>query len=165
MPDLQAFSKKLKYLTRTQILNEVAARRLVVTANNTDDKAFEFIRNFYPPVRRRRMIFKTDKQRRYFFWALRRGIIKVPARRTGRLRRAVYAETVQTNRNSYTFAVVVDLKRAPYAPYVIGQKQAEYHAGNWLRLATSMRASRNLITERATMQYLETMNGFFTEFR
>lgn len=35
----------------------------------------------YPPVRRGPQPFKTDKSRRYFFWALRNGKIDVPYRR------------------------------------------------------------------------------------
>ena len=41
----------------------------------------------YPPVRKKKQPFKTDKQRRYFFYALKRGLIKVPYRRDGLLQK------------------------------------------------------------------------------
>jgi hypothetical protein len=42
----------------------------------------------YPPSPAgRKQGFKTEKQRRYFFWALREGIIKLPYKRTGTLGR------------------------------------------------------------------------------
>lgn len=43
----------------------------------------------YPPIiRGRSQPFKTDKQRRFFFWALRNGLITVPYQRTGTYGRA-----------------------------------------------------------------------------
>lgn len=82
----------------------------------------------------------TDKQRRYFFWALNEGIIQVPYRRTGTLVRKI------TNEVKSVGAVIeghigID---ADYAPWVVGpdrnaaitiggvkKYQSRGHSGVW----------------------------------
>ena len=39
----------------------------------------------YPPPSTGKARFKTARQRRYFFWALRQGFIQLPYHRTGKL--------------------------------------------------------------------------------
>ena len=58
----------------------------------------------------------TDKQRRYFFWALKNGKIKVPYKRTGLLGRRI---TSQAERDGVDVTGSVGLD-VPYAPWVVG---------------------------------------------
>jgi hypothetical protein len=58
----------------------------------------------------------TDKQRKWFFWALKSGKIKVPYKRTGLLGRRV---TSQAERKGVDVIGSVGLD-VPYAPWVVG---------------------------------------------
>jgi len=82
----------------------------------------------YPGKSAGSMQFVSDKQRRFFFAALREGRIQVPYRRTGTLGRK------WTSRVTFTDQDVMGIlgNNAPYAPYVQGfGAQAGIHAGNW----------------------------------
>src|SRR5574341_796765 len=83
-----------------------------------------FIKSYpYPPQRHYPAQF-TDRSRRYFFWALRNGVISVPYRRTGRL--------ANSNAAQHLGLMVWALTNsAEYAGLVIGPKQATQHAGWW----------------------------------
>lgn len=76
----------------------------------------------YPPRKRitRRQAygraFQTDKQRRYFFWALHTGRITVPYNRTQTLRRGWRQEGRGTR------SIIVN--ETPYAEYVMGEEQS-----------------------------------------
>lgn len=71
--------------------------------------------------------FVSDKQRKYFFWALRSDRIEVPYKRTGAIN-VLWEVTTMANGNTK-----VASKRKK-AKYVIGERdeQSRYHAGNWL---------------------------------
>jgi len=82
----------------------------------------------------------TDKQRRYFFWALGQGIIKAKYRRTGTLGRK-FTTGVRVRHGTVFGEIGTDL---PYAPWVVGPDekeaitfggvrmyQAPIHAGRW----------------------------------
>ena len=69
--------------------------------------------------------FKTDRQRRWFFWALKAGIITVPYSRTGRL-----ANSWRAVRRGPSDWVIEN--SAAYAALVVGAgRQARYHEDNW----------------------------------
>lgn len=84
----------------------------------------------------------TDKQRRFFFAALRRGQIKVPYVRTGTLGRS-FTERVTVEPGAVVGELGTNLS---YAPWVVGPRypgeqiggrqrwQARIHAGRWWRL-------------------------------
>ena len=77
----------------------------------------------YPPKPGRKQPFKTDKQRRFFFWALRNGSIQVPYRRTRTLKGGW--NNVASNGG---FRQIIS-NEVPYAPLVQGAgSQAQYHA-------------------------------------
>jgi len=82
----------------------------------------------YPPAARKPQPFKTDKQRRFFFAALRDGRIEAPYRRTGTLGRR-WTATIS--------GAGLDLvgrvgNNTTYGPYVMARaEQAAYHAGVW----------------------------------
>jgi len=83
----------------------------------------------YPPVRRQPQPFKTDRQRRFFFAALRSGEITVPYARKGAGGGLAGGWTVIFTSGGMG-AVVANA--VSYGPYVMGtQSQAQYHAGNW----------------------------------
>ena len=87
----------------------------------------------YPPVSRRPQPFKSVRQRRGFFAALRRGRIEVPYRRG----RSPGSETLgrRWNIRPLSFGAVLE-NRARYAGLVHGKKgrQAAYHARTgWVR--------------------------------
>jgi hypothetical protein len=82
----------------------------------------------YPPAQRRPMTFVSDKQRRFFFAALREGRIEVPYRRTGTLGRRW---TTEISGSGLDLVGRVG-NNTSYGPYVMGRaSQAAYHAGNW----------------------------------
>lgn len=67
--------KQLKVLSELAQLSDpkVLSAALFVGGNKLKSIMAE-----YPPVNRRPQPFKTAKSRRYFFWALKQGIIQVP---------------------------------------------------------------------------------------
>lgn len=82
----------------------------------------------YPPASGKKQPFKTAKQRRWFFAALKRGEITVPYRRTRTLGRA------WNRKISVSGGRVVGVLGNPvaYAPYVMeNAKQSRYHSGTW----------------------------------
>jgi len=92
-------------------------------------KQLQFVLKYYPPVDRDLHItFKSDKQRKYFFWALRTGKIQVPYRRTRTLGRK------WTTKVEFISGGVVGTigNATPYGPYVQSRAdQAQVHAGRW----------------------------------
>jgi hypothetical protein len=107
--------------------NEELARKLsrfpdIVQDDAIDDLSEYLIKvwRIYPPkkhVTRRRAYgrtFQSDKQRKYFFWALRNGIIDVPYRRTQTLRKNW--QQIGSGRKS------IIANETPYAKYVMGDE-------------------------------------------
>lgn len=79
----------------------------------------------YPSQTNNPQPFKTDKQRKWFFWALGTGVIQVPYKRTGR-----FANSWRGERKGESEWVVGN--SAPYAGLLAGRgTQAKYHEGNW----------------------------------
>jgi hypothetical protein len=79
----------------------------------------------YPAQKKAKQPFKTDKQRRWFFWALNNGMISVPYQRTGRL-----ANSWGISRVGWSDYAVRN--SAPYSAIVIGKStQSKYHLGHW----------------------------------
>lgn len=77
----------------------------------------------YPSASRKKQAFKTAKQRRFFFAALKNGAISVPYSRTGDLG-SKWEETEMGDG--------VELRSlVPYSDLVIGASQAAYHRGTW----------------------------------
>lgn len=79
-----------------------------------------------PSPRRQRQPFKSPKQRKYFFAALKDGRIVVPYPRTGNLGNP----SNWTRTNTADGATLTSTKR--YSDLVLTRgKQAKYHEGNW----------------------------------
>lgn len=84
----------------------------------------------YPPASRKKMKWKSSKQRAWFFAALRSGAIVVPYRRrhSGGLAGA-WTELVAV-RGKTLIGIVGN--RISYGPWVMSpKKQANYHKGTW----------------------------------
>lgn len=93
----------------------------------------------YPPQAHRPAIFFTDRQRRWFFWALRNGVITVPYQRTYTLQRG------WTTRVGATRAEARN--ETPYGPWVMGaQRQAYMHRGVWPTERSILEGNRRRIT-------------------
>ena len=84
--------------------------------------------------------WKSEKQRRWFFWALRTGQIQVPYRRGGmRSEKLGDSWTVKTEIGAGRFRAIVG-PGASYAPYVQDAgRQAQIHRGNWQTIQESAR--------------------------
>ncbi|MGV0974499.1 MAG: hypothetical protein ACOYBO_01070 [Azonexus sp.] len=92
-------------------------------------KNLQFVLKYYPPrATNLHVEFKTEKQRRYFFWALHEGKIDVPYRRTRTLGKR-WTTKVEYINGGVT-GVVGNV--TPYAPYVQSRAdQAKVHEGRW----------------------------------
>lgn len=100
----------------------------------------------YPPQAHRPMEWKSDRQRRWFFWALRTGRIKVPYRRTGTLGRFFATRVLETGSKRIVGEIGTHIR---YAPWVVSEEtwrgigpQARIHRGVWWTLQDVAR--RNL---------------------
>lgn len=110
----------------------------------------------YPPQVSRPQPFKSDKQRRYFFAALRRGEIKVPYRRTGTLGRRWTTEVSPDGRRG------VVGNNTPYGPLVQGDasQQVRYHAaGGWRRVDHVARIEARRVVAFFEAQYRRYTQG------
>jgi len=87
----------------------------------------------YPPTFKGKFEFVSPKQRKYFFWALREGIIKVPYERTGNYGRAW--QVVKGNENTWRLVGNLSGGGRDYLKYVggnaYGKEQARIHQGRW----------------------------------
>jgi hypothetical protein len=100
------------------------ARQMEIAVKN-----LQFVLKYYPPRDKNlHVTFKTDKQRKYFFWALREGKIQVPYQRTRTL-----GKKWTTKVEFINGGVVGTVGNAtPYAPRVQSRAdQARVHAGHW----------------------------------
>ena len=88
----------------------------------------------YPPykyISRKRAYgrtFQSAKQRRYFFWALQQGIIKIGNHRTQRLRNGwvqvgTGQDSIIANEVPYAAYVMGDMTQQANLPYFVGWKQ------------------------------------------
>lgn len=110
-------------------VDELAAMRVL---RDTMEVAVERVRTqiavYPPPSSGHRMVWKSERQRRWFFAALRSGQISVPYRRTGTLgRRWTTKVTAEASgiRGEVGNVTV-------YGPFVQSQeRQAAVHQGRW----------------------------------
>ena len=101
----------------------------------------------YPAERHGPQPFKSDKSRRFFFWALREGKIEVPYRRGA-------SPGSQSLGRKWTIAssngglMVTIGNNVSYGPLVQGEKQTGYHATTgWRTVEQVMDAERETVVE------------------
>ena len=99
----------------------------------------------YPPPSTGKARFKTARQRRYFFWALRQGFIQLPYHRTGKLGQS-WTWRITVTGSGLRGQVGTNLR---YAKWVQNEEsQARIHRGNWLTDTGAMHAKREEIGRR-----------------
>ncbi len=98
-----------------------------------------------PPQRPYPQMLRTEKQRRYFFWALKNGLIQVPYVRRGKLGQS-WTTSVTATGNGLHGIVGTNLK---YAAYVMNsERQALIHRQNWRTDRQAVEVNRAEIVER-----------------
>ncbi len=130
---------KLDRLTTNEVLRPPMEASLISLYNYMADETPG------PPQRPYPKMLRTTRQRRYFFWALAQGIIKVPYSRTGKMQQR-WAWEIETQADGLHGKVGNN-----YAPtrYVQSKAyQARIHQGNWQTDADAMREKRGEIIER-----------------
>jgi hypothetical protein len=89
--------------------------------------------------------FKSEKQRRFFFAALRDGLIQVPYRRTGTLGRS-WTTRIDVTVNSIEGRIGTNII---YAPWVQDKgQQAMIHQGRWQTVQDTLERLTNWIVRR-----------------
>lgn len=99
----------------------------------------------YPPPSTGKMRFKTAKQRRYFFWAVRQGLITVPYVRTGKLGQS-WTWKITTTSSGLRGEDGTNLKYAKWVQRA--ESQARIHRGNWLTDMGALNRNRDQIGRR-----------------
>jgi len=98
-----------------------------------------------PPPSTGKVTFKTARQRRYFFWALKKGVIQVPYQRTGKLGQS-WTWKVDTTAHGLRGEIGTNMS---YAHWVQRQgTQARIHRGNWLTDYGAVQQKRDEIGRR-----------------
>lgn len=112
-----------------QKLNALASGRVV---RDSVDQAARYVKGqaiIYPPIRRQAQPFKTLKQQRWFFAALREGLITVPYVRRS-MGGGLASRWVILRTDGGMGAEVTNSSQG--GPYVMGKvDQSRYHEGNW----------------------------------
>ena len=99
----------------------------------------------YPPPSTGKIRFKSAKQRRYFFWALREGFIQLPYHRKGKLGQS-WTWRITSTGNGLRGQVGTNLS---YAKWVQNEdSQARIHRGNWLTDTGAVQQKRDEIGRR-----------------
>ena len=119
-------------LWRIKSLPAEAQKQIIEDVGTYSEKVLQEKQPAQKYVSRRRAYgkpFFTAKQRRYFFWALKEGIIDVPYHRTGKLGKGWKVKRdPRAGWATITNAV-------PYAPYVQGMVQSRHEKlGGWKRV-------------------------------
>lgn len=123
----------------------------------------QFELDFYPPERAGSTPFEfaTDKQRRYFWWAVSQGKIKVPYQRTNRLKEATTLQVLKAEPSRFVIAVTVDVTKARYANYVIGTRQLPGHkTTGWNQLYTSVKDAMPGLSKQIQPAYVSELRGY-----
>ncbi len=98
----------------------------------------------YPPASRKRMTWKSEKQRRFVMAGIRSGAIQVPYRRTDRLGQG-WTTKVTSAPSELRGIVGNDIQ---YGPYVMDDKdQAAYHGGTWPVMGKIARAMEPTVVD------------------
>jgi len=99
----------------------------------------------YPPPSRGKVRFKSARQRKYFFWAVKQGIITVPYVRSGKLGQS-WTTRIDTTATGMYGRVGTNMS---YARWVQSDElQARIHRGNWMTDEQAFGQRRDEIVQR-----------------
>ena len=99
----------------------------------------------YPSKSTGKVRFKTARQRRYFFWAVKNGVIQVPYARTGKLGQSWNTQVTEAGSGMYGKIGT----NMGYAKWVqSAESQALIHQGNWLTDEQAFGKRRDEIVQR-----------------
>lgn len=112
----------------------------------------------YPPERHAKQPFKTLKQRRFFFWALRQGIIEIPYIRRLNINSQNMRERWEVKALDNGLTQVVG-NHVPYSKYVHGNtKQNHYHkVTGWATVAQVAKGMESRIIEVVNAAVADTL--------
>jgi hypothetical protein len=127
------------------------AYAILVQARLNEDKP--------PPPKRGSMKWKSEKQRRFVMMMYAQGKLRIPyLRGTGNGLNG--SETLNRSyRVDLDGDTAVLMSAAPYAPYVVGDQQAEIHKGRW----KTARDAAALVKQSGDLQYIA--DKLFTQFK
>lgn len=139
-----------------ELIRTVSARFVTKVGDDT----VAFAKQQPGPPRGFKMQFKSEKQRRFFFSALRSGAIQVPYQRRGFLSRGYLVRLVL---GSDTFSAQV-YNDTPYRRWVQGYsgEQARIHRGRWSNQEQIEAAAAQAVVKRLEEASNELMNLFLT---
>ena len=107
----------------------------------------------YPAQSNAPQPFKTERQRRWFFWALKNGIINVPYKRTG-----IMASSWRATKRGDSDWVIEN--SAAYTALVVGRgTQAQYHKNHWWVAQDIIEEETPDLTRKLTEEILELASG------
>lgn len=98
-----------------------------------------------PPQRPCPNMLRTAKQRKYFFWALKQGIIQVPYQRTGKLGQS-WTYRITATGSGLRGVVGTNIRHAKWVQ--AEDSQAMIHRGNWPTDARVVQQRRDEIGRR-----------------
>ncbi len=125
-------------------LDAVEARRVekAITNKVADDIILPRLAK-YPSPSGKKMVFVSERQRRFVMASIRSGAITVPYHRSGALGRSWVKQPLNGG--------MAIISRLAYAPYVVGDgEQAAYHRGNWQTLDTLSEEITDDVQQAAT---------------
>jgi hypothetical protein len=126
------------YLRRLTANETVMNSALTATAIH-----LKSILNTYPPTRRKKVSSQwSDKQRRGFFAKLNAGEIDVPYRRGSSGGSQAFGRSITHKVTGNTATVGTNVS---YAKWLVGEKQAFYHKGNWTKWSDALDKNRGQI--------------------
>ncbi|MCK5642224.1 MAG: hypothetical protein KAJ19_15570 [Gammaproteobacteria bacterium] len=107
----------------------------------------------YPPQLNAPQPFKTERQRRWFFWALSTGKISVPYSRTG-----VLASSWRAVKSGWGHWLLEN--SAAYSALVVSQgNQSKYHEGHWWTADEIIAKDVKDLTEDLTENLVDLTDG------
>lgn len=138
----------------TDILSKIdKATKLQAFKNGLHEAALTVQRvlQIYPPVRRGKQPFKTDKQRKYFFYALKKGLIEVPyVRRLNINSQDMRAHWEIESQNNGLTQIIGN--RVSYSKYTHGNtSQSRYHAKTKWKTVLQITSSTQSRIERIVL--------------
>jgi len=143
--------------TEIEILGRIGTAQIIEAMRTVTTAYAEVVRDRMAEDRPRppapgSMVYKSERQRRFVMANIKEGKITVPYVR-GRGNKMRGSETLNRSyRLDLDGDTVVMTSSASYAPYVVGDQQAQIHQGRW----TTARQAADDVRQRGDLQYIVT---------